>query len=190
MVLISDKIKEKRKLKGATIQGLANKANVSKGLISQIENGRTVPSLPVLMNIISSLDLNLNDFFNDIYKNEKNAKVKVKRLQDYDSFEKEHTKGFFYRRVMSVDIKTAPIDIVLIELKKGAKRSTMIKTEAYEYKYIIKGSVQYFVNNEAHRLDEGDSIFVDGRMGHRLVNIGDENALILVIYLFSAYKRI
>ena len=66
LIQISNKIKEIRKQKNITIQELATKAGVSKGLISQIENNRTVPSLPVLMNIVQSLNLDLNDFFNDI----------------------------------------------------------------------------------------------------------------------------
>ena len=62
LIQISNKTKEIRKQKNITIQELANKAEVGKGLISQIKNNRTVPSLPVLMNIVHSLNLDLNDF--------------------------------------------------------------------------------------------------------------------------------
>ncbi|ULT24385.1 helix-turn-helix transcriptional regulator [Sphingobacterium sp. E70] len=62
---ISYKIKEIRKEKGITIQEVADKAGVSKGLISQIENNRTIPSLLVLINIINALDVDLNEFFKD-----------------------------------------------------------------------------------------------------------------------------
>ena len=66
LIQISNKIKEIRKQKNITIQELANKAGVSKGLISQIKNNRTDPSLPVLWNIVHSLNLDLNDFFKEI----------------------------------------------------------------------------------------------------------------------------
>ena len=66
IIQISHKIKEKRKAKGITVQELADRADVSKGLISQIENNRTVPSLLVLVNIIRALNLDMNEFFNDI----------------------------------------------------------------------------------------------------------------------------
>jgi transcriptional regulator with XRE-family HTH domain len=55
LVQISHKIKDSRKNRGITMQQLAVKAGVSKALISQIENNRTVPSLTVLLNIIRSL---------------------------------------------------------------------------------------------------------------------------------------
>ncbi|WP_370629788.1 helix-turn-helix domain-containing protein [Pedobacter sp. MR2016-19] len=63
---MSGKIKERRKELGITVQELADKAEVSKGLISQIENSRTIPSLMVLMDIIKSLEIDLNSFFKDI----------------------------------------------------------------------------------------------------------------------------
>ena len=54
IIQISNHIKDKRREKNITVQELASRANVSKGLISQIENSRTVPSLIVLIDIIKS----------------------------------------------------------------------------------------------------------------------------------------
>lgn len=181
---ISEKIKEKRKANGTTIQELANRAQVSKGLISQIENSRTVPSLPVLLNIIKSLDIDLNEFFGGIEQDDQSSKVIVKKSDEYHSFEKEHAKGFLYKRILSKEFKNNLVDIVLLELKKGAKRSAIVKTEAFEYKYVIKGNVQYIIDNKEHLLKEGDSIFFDGRLGHKPANVGDSEALILVVYFF------
>ncbi len=49
---IGTRIKEIRHSKKITLDQLASKAGVSKALISQIENNRTVPSLPVLLSIV------------------------------------------------------------------------------------------------------------------------------------------
>ncbi|MBV8254333.1 MAG: helix-turn-helix transcriptional regulator [Chitinophaga sp.] len=184
IIQISNKIKEKRKAKGITIQELADKAEVSKGLISQIENNRTVPSLLVLINIIRALNLDMNEFFNEIDQQNQGGKVIVKQKSAYQSFEKEPAKGFQYKRVLTKNIKNFPVDIVLLELKKGARRTHTVKTDAYEYKYIIKGKVEYLIDNEKHLLEEGDSLFFDGRLGHKPANVGDEDALILVVYFF------
>ena len=54
---ISKRIKNKRIEKRLTLQELADKSGVSKGLISQIENGRSIPSLPVMFSIIQSLEI-------------------------------------------------------------------------------------------------------------------------------------
>ncbi|MGI8950978.1 MAG: helix-turn-helix domain-containing protein [Chitinophagaceae bacterium] len=186
IIQISNKIKEERKNKNITIQSLANKAHVSKGLISQIENNRTVPSLLVLMNIVQSLNINVNEFFRDIKVNNKSKqKVIIKTSADYKAFEKEKALGFFYKRILTRNINEGPVDIVLLELKKGAKRNKVVKTDAYEYKYILKGKIEYVIGNNKHILNEGDSLFFDGRLGHHLSNIGNGNALLLIVYFFS-----
>lgn len=184
IIQISNKIKEKRKAKGITIQELADKADVSKGLISQIENNRTVPSLLVLINIIRSLNLDMNEFFNEIDQQQQSGKVIIRQQADYQEFEKENAKGFLYKRILTKNVKNYPVDIVMLELKKGAKRAQTVKTDAYEYKYIVKGTVEYQVDNEKYLLKEGDSLFFDGRLGHKPANIGEEDALILVVYFF------
>ena len=52
IVQISNKLKEVRKDKNITLQELADSAGVSKGMLSQVENNRTIPSLTVFLNII------------------------------------------------------------------------------------------------------------------------------------------
>ncbi len=90
LIQISNRIKQVRLEKKITVQSLADKAQVSKGLISQIENNRTVPSLWVLMNIILALNLDFNEFFKDISQEKKNPNpVIFKKQNDYQVFEKE-----------------------------------------------------------------------------------------------------
>jgi transcriptional regulator with XRE-family HTH domain len=184
IIQISNKIKEKRKTKGITIQELADKADVSKGLISQIENNRTVPSLLVLINIIRALNLDMNEFFHEIGQQQQTSRVVIKQEASYQVFEKEAAKGFLYKRVLTRSVKNYPVDIVVLELKKGARRTQMVKTDAYEYKYILQGTVEYQVENEKYILKAGDSLFFDGRLGHKPANIGEDDARILVVYFF------
>ena len=184
LIQISNKIKGARKSKNATVQELATIDHVSKGLISQVENNRTIPSLPVLLAIIRALNLDLNDFFKDIMPLTKVPKVIIKKPHEYQKFEKESTKGFVYKRILTKGIKNLPIDIVLLQLKRGARRQKLVKTQAYEYKYIIKGSVQYLIDGKKYILDQGDSLFFDGRLGHTLSNAGKSEAKMLVVYFF------
>lgn len=184
IIRISQKIKELRKAKGITVQELADKAEVSKGLISQIENSRTVPSLLVLVNIIRALNLDMNGFFNDIDQHQQASRIIVVRQDRYLPI-KENAKGYRYQRIISRAVKGCPMDIMLADLKKGARRSQMVKADAWEYQYVIKGTVEYQVHNEVHVLEAGDSIFFDGRLGHKPSNIGDDDARMLLISFFD-----
>ena len=59
------KLKELRILKGLTQEELADRAELSKGFISQLERDLTSPSIATLVDILNSLGTNLKDFFSD-----------------------------------------------------------------------------------------------------------------------------
>jgi transcriptional regulator with XRE-family HTH domain len=184
LVQISNRIKERRREKNITVQELADRANVSKGLISQIENSRTIPSLIVLIDIIRALEIDLNIFFKDIRTHKEQPLVLVKYAKEYDSFEKEDAIGFNYQRIFSQSVNKGTVDIVLLELEPDSHRP-MVQTEAFEYKYIISGTAEYHINDEVYVLNGGDSILFDGRIPHTPKNIGPSKLTMLVIYFFE-----
>lgn len=181
---ISNKLKEIRKQKGVTLQEVANDAGVTKSLVSQIENSRTIPSLPVMLGLIQALDIDLNVFFKDIISTSSGEAVIVRKKEDYQPFTKENAKGFFYQRIVSKQFKDAHIDVVLLRLQKDAKRP-MVRTNAYEFKYVLSGTVEYTVGKNKYVLNQGDSMFFDANELHNPKCIDGDEALLLVIYFFD-----
>ncbi|NLP46919.1 MAG: helix-turn-helix transcriptional regulator, partial [Epulopiscium sp.] len=62
---IGEKIKQLRIKNGLTQEELANRAELSKGFISQVERDLTSPSIATLVDILECLGTNLKDFFNE-----------------------------------------------------------------------------------------------------------------------------
>jgi|SRR6185437_1490 len=184
LIQISNRIKERRREKNITVQELALRANVSKGLISQIENSRTIPSLIVLIEIIKALEIDLNEFFKDIRSKSNDIPILVKRKNDYEHFEKEHAAGFHYQRIFTRLITQSTIDIVILDLEPDACRP-LVETDAFEYKYVLSGRIEYQFNDEKIILNQGDSMLFDGRIPHTPKNLGTETASMLVIYFFE-----
>jgi len=184
LVQISQKIKSIRKDKNLTLQEIAERAGVTKGLISQIENSRTLPSLLVLMQIIKALEVDLNYFFNNLSLEGKEAPILVLRKKEYSKFEKEPASGYQYERIFTKKIKSGAVDFVLLEIKPGSVRD-FVTTDAFEFKYILQGKVKYFFRNQTVELFEGDSMLFDGRLEHNPVNEGNETVRMLVVYFFE-----
>ena len=63
---IGSKIKSMRMEKQLTQEELANRCELSKGFISQLENNLTSPSIATLIDILEILGTNLREFFNEI----------------------------------------------------------------------------------------------------------------------------
>ncbi|TAD91746.1 MAG: cupin domain-containing protein [Bacteroidetes bacterium] len=144
-----------------------------------------MPSLPVLLNLIRVLALDFNQFFKDIDLNHPIDTTVVKRAADYPYFEKENALGFLYRRILSTVVNDYHLDIVLLTLQVGATRP-LVTTEAMEYKYVLRGEVNYQIGDQYHSLSAGDSIFFDGTKPHVPENVGNEPVEMLVIYFFKA----
>ena len=62
---IGSKLKELRVLKGLTQEELADRAELSKGFISQLERDLTSPSIATLMDILQCLGTTIGEFFNE-----------------------------------------------------------------------------------------------------------------------------
>lgn len=58
---IGNRVKALRLLQKRTIQDLANGADLSKSMISKIENNKTIPSIAALVKIASSLGVSVSD---------------------------------------------------------------------------------------------------------------------------------
>jgi len=183
-IQISKRIKNCRKEQGITVQELANRADVTKGFISQIENSRTIPSLMVLIQIIKALGIDLNSFFKDIGIENERAPILVKRKGDYEYFEKEDAIGFHYNRIFTKSIKNSTVDIVLLTLDPNSSRP-LVTTDAFEYKYLISGEVKFNFEDQQIEFHQGDSILFDGRIPHSPQNTGTEKAVMIAVYFFE-----
>ena len=78
---IGNKIKELRVLNGLTQEELADRAELSKGFISQLERDLTSPSIATLVDILQVLGTDLKEFFKD-------SEDKQVVFHDSDYFEK------------------------------------------------------------------------------------------------------
>lgn len=184
IIQISNRLRDLRKEKNITLQELSEAAGVSKGMLSQVENSRAIPSLPVLLNLISSLQVDFNDFFKDINLLTPDSKVIFRKKEQYQFFEKENAEGFSYRRLFSTTVHDYHADFVLLHLAQNALRPP-VSTDAFEFKYLLQGKVRYQIGEDFFDMEEGDSLFFDAAELHNPVNTGNSEAILLVIYFFK-----
>ena len=83
---IGNKIRNLRNQNGLTQEELADRTELTKGFISQLERGLTAPSISTLMDIVECLGTNLAEFFS-----EENEQQIVYQKEDY--FEKTDEFG-------------------------------------------------------------------------------------------------
>jgi len=162
------------------LQEVAGSAGISKGLLSRIENGRTVPSLPVLLALIQALKVPMDTFFEGIDVAPPAPYVHRKAFE-YTPSEKEATAGL-YKHILSQNVLNVALEASILTLPPGSPREPAT-TDGYEFKYVLKGEVEYRLGDDTVLLQTGDSLFFNGRIPHAPVNRSTEPASLLVILL-------
>ena len=132
---IGNKIKELRILYGLTQQELADRLELSKGFISQLERNLTSPSVGTLLDIIQCLGTTPAEFFADdepaqlVFKNE-------------DYFEKEDAEHRSLIEWMVPGAQKDMMEPVRLTLKPGGTSDIYLPHEGEEFGYVLKGSIK------------------------------------------------
>lgn len=180
---IGKQLRKVRQEKAITLQQVADRAGVTKSLVSRIENMRTVPSLPVLMNIIQALEVDISDFFAGI-KSESEGSVIIRRAGSLNGYTKENAIGFQYFDIINKTFGNMVMKAALLELEPGSQREPLV-TDGFEFKYVLEGQVDYKIGDQNYLLTKGDSLFFDARLPHVPINRSGQKACLLVIYFLS-----
>lgn len=176
---IAEKLRSIRKKKNLTIQQLADRTGVTKGLLSKIENSQTIPSLPVFVQLTRSLDISLKDFFADmVLINGKNY-LHVKR-NEYTEVEREGRSGIHYHHILARSLNTCMMEAMLLTLEPG-KTGIPGTADGYEFSYMISGQCNYHIDQETIHLEEGDSLFLDASVPHFPANSSEKNVVKLTV---------
>lgn len=186
LIGIGSRIKSIRKENKLTISEVATRAQVSNGLISKVENGRTVPSLPVLIELINALGIQLSDFFVGVEHKIAGKFIHIPKSQQTIIEKEVDSKGFSYQQIFSKRLDTMGFEAVILTIEPNSNREKVV-TDAWEFKFIISGSVVYEIDNESVELSAGDSLYFNGNYPHVPVNKGEENCVMLVLYFYTEH---
>ena len=158
---IGAKLKELRTLKGLTQEELADRAELSKGFISQLERDLTSPSIATLMDILQCLGTTIGEFFNETPEEQI-----VFGKNDY--FTKEDTE---LKNEIKWIIPNAQKNIMEpIHLVLSPGRSTYPDTphEGEEFGYVLQGSISIHLGNRTYKAKKGESFYYTSDKTHYL----------------------
>ena len=158
---IGQKIKQLRILKGLTQEELADRAELSKGFISQVERDLTSPSIATLVDILQCLGTTVNEFFNDSPEEQI-----VFGKEDY--FEKTDE---VLRNTIQWVIPNAQknmMEPILIRLEAGGASYEDDPHEGEEFGYVISGSICVALGNQTYKVKKGESFYFTANKKHRI----------------------
>lgn len=166
---IGDRIRVLRTNQKRTLQEIADLSELSKSMISKIENNKTVPSVAALVKIAQALGTNISNllehdgFLNAIMTTRRNAEENLtstdKGYSIYPYASEYHEK------------KMQPF---LFVAKKGEVKPHEVSHEGEEFIYIIYGQMKMKVGEVEYFLKTGDSLYFNSLQKHGIMPVSDE----------------
>ena len=161
---IGKKIKELRSLRGLTQEELANRCELTKGYISQLENNLTEPSISTLEDILLSLGSNFSEFFSE----EKDEKIIFTKEDYFEKIEDDQKTKW-----LVVNSQKNEMEPILVELEKDAQTEKDLPHEGEEFGYVLQGKIELIIGNNEYKCLKGETFYFISNKTHYIKNISE-----------------
>ncbi len=167
---IGAKLRDLRLKNGLTQEELADRAELSKGFISQLENDLTSPSIATLIDILTLLGSSLSEFFADTEDDQI-----VFTADDY--FEKDYSDETV-KWIVPTAQKNA-MEPIIVELDPGAETDPDIPHEGEEFGYVLEGEAEIVVGKRRVTAKAGESFYFSSDRKHYIKNTSEKKCKFL-----------
>lgn len=169
---IGNKIKRLRLQLNLSQAELADRCELTKGYISQLENDLTSPSISTLCDILSALGTDLAEFF----KKEGEEKI----VFSSDDFIEKHENGMLLKWIIP-NAQKNEMEPVLVELLTGASTSLDFPHEGEEFGYVLEGKISIELDKNKYVCKKGETFYYRADKSHSITNVGKNMAKFLWI---------
>ncbi|HYH19084.1 MAG TPA: cupin domain-containing protein [Azospirillum sp.] len=171
---VGARLKQVRELHGLSQRALAQRAGVTNGTISLIEQNRCSPSISSLRKVLQGIPMSLAEFFATDLPPREQIFFKADDLIELSSMLVKGKVGQVSFRQVG-DLRGRNLQILHERYAPGADTGrTMLQHESEEGGIVIKGRIELTVGDRKEILGPGDAYLFDSRTPHRFRNLDDE----------------
>lgn len=160
---LGNKIRKLRLSLGLTQEDVAARADLARSFISQVETGKTSPTLENLERIIKAVGSDLKSFFSD-FKSQKVLYKRDERVPVYDEPE-----GITSQMLMN-EVEDKKIDAFIVSLEPGSETEVEDFHEGDEFGFVFEGELTLSLDEKSYELNEGDCFYYQADKIHQLKN--------------------
>ncbi len=175
------KLKQLRLRKKIALTELGRHTGLSASMISQLENGKLVPTLPTLARLSMVFDVGMEYFFGS---RRKEGTFEIVRQEERMKFPNrpEVEKPNFFFEVLAFKATNKPLEAYLAEfpqVKEG--EATAHLHPGAELLYVMEGTLVVQYQDEEHELHAGDCCYFDSSELHSYRGLSAEPAKAIVV---------
>lgn len=167
---IGNRLKELRLQKNLTQEELADRAELTKGFISQLERDMTSPSLTTLEDILQCLGTNLSEFFSK----PKNEQVVFKKTDFFEKTDEELGNKIEW---IVPNAQKNVMEPILMTISENGSTYSDVPHEGEEFGYVLQGKIELHIGAEVYMVKKGESFYFSPDKPHYITSKGGAKIL-------------
>lgn len=179
---IGAKIKKLRLAKKLTLQAVARETGFSPALISQIENNNVSPPIATLSKIAKFFDVKIGLFFAE---EEEERRFEVVRASERKAIPRVISRagtsqGYSYESLSFLK-QNKKMEPFLLTVSEKALEENTYSHDGEEFLFVMKGTVELLLDDHRITLNEGDCVYFDSTLKHRLLSRESSEVKVLAV---------
>jgi transcriptional regulator with XRE-family HTH domain len=178
---IGNKLRQLRLRKKIALIDLGRHTGLSASMLSQLENGKLIPTLPTLTRIAMAFDVGLEFFFSDKKAKRVFSIVRADERILFPEIAENPVPGYYFE-VLNYGATDKGLSAYLADFPKLENHQSKEHShEGSEFVHVLTGDLSIFYQNEEHVLHTGDSVYFDASEMHSYQGHAEEPTKAIVV---------
>ncbi len=175
------KLRQLRLRKKIALVDLGKHTGLSASMLSQLENGKLIPTLPTLARIAMVFDVGIDHFFSDRKKRSLFSIIRAGERMRFPERADSPVPQFFFE-CLAFSAQDKSLQAYLAEFpRREAEEIVAHFHDGAEFMFVIEGQLAIRYGDEEHVLKAGDSVYFDSSEAHGYRGLAKTPARALVV---------
>jgi transcriptional regulator with XRE-family HTH domain len=183
---IGSKIRSLRLRKKIALVDLGKHTGLSASMLSQLENGKLIPTLPTLARIAMVFDVGVDFFFSERAQSRTFSVVRANERIRFPFPEESAEPNYFFEN-LAFQATDKPMQGYLAEFPQRPESEAIDHVhDGYELMHVISGTLALRYADKETVLEPGDSVYFDSSEPHGYRGVSSNGARAVVVTMANA----
>lgn len=172
------RVRELRKARGWTLEQAAQQVGLARSTLSKIENGQMSPTFEAVRKLATGMNISIPQLFTA----PRGDKVLARRSITKAGEGKPLVTATYEHEMLATDLsqKLMMPYRATVRARSIDEFDGWVRHDGEEFMYVLTGAITFYLEfYEPVEMQRGDSAYYDAAMGHNVISISQDDAVIL-----------
>ena len=175
---LGERVRELRKARNWTLEQAAQQVGLARSTLSKIENGQMSPTFEAVRKLATGMGITVPQLFTAPRSDKILARRSITKMGDG----KPLITATYEHEMLATDLSQKQMTPyrAIVRARSIDDFDGWVRHDREEFMYILTGTISFYTEfYEPVEMRRGDSAYYDAAMGHNVVSISQEDAVIL-----------